>query len=372
MIANERINVEFIEEQVFKCTAFISLGYQHLKDKINHTFSEVEKSEKFQMWKDCWLESNKSVYEDLQYGLYDIGQNLKKITNHQHFLKIGMVVIGSSLLLTPISPSNSEKVTSDKHYPEYRSIFKNKSQAFLNLLKKTEGVAHKFTLDNIGIAAAYGWNPTRNTQEFNKSVAEKIGLSRKETKIIAEISADTGSKKKPVQYVPKQLKKTVLTQEQMNKSAIFMMNFYEDEFIKVLKIKARQNQEDTEKAVSFYKSLPNNQQVVMIHMAYKVGTSGLLKYNQFFNNLFVYMNQPTEDNFTKIAPNFEYSYKTRDDRNIHDTKVENIHTVFFNDCAVDTQKYPVLNKQKTLESIKACQKLVQDASSKNKLNVGNS
>lgn len=372
MIVNDRINIEFIEEQVLKCTAFLSLGYQQFKEQFNNTISEIEKSEKFQIWKNCWLDANQAVYEDLQYGINDISDNFKKISNHQHFLKIGMVVIGSTLLFTPVTSSHSEKLVSEKHYPEYRSIFKNKSQAFLNLLKKTEGVAHKFTLDNIGIAAAYGWNPTRNTQEFNKNVAQNIGLSRKETKIIAEISADTGSKKKPVQYVPKQLKKTVLTQEQMNKSAIFMMNFYEDEFLKVLKIKARQKQEDTEKVVSFYKNLPNNQQVVMIHMAYKVGTSGLLKYNQFFNNLFVYMNQPTEDNFTRIAPNFEYSYKTRDDRNIHDTKVENIHTVFFNDCAIDTQKHRVLSKQKTLESIKTCQKLVQDSSGNNKLNLGNS
>lgn len=372
MIANPRLDVEFVEDNVLKCTAFLNLGYQHLKDKFSHTVSVIEKSEQFQVWKDCWLDSNKAVYEDLQFGIHDLSQSLKKVSQHQHFLKIGMMAIGSALLINPTTPSNGNLGEIKQHYPEYRSIFKNKPQAFLNLLKKTEGVAQKFTLDNIGIAAAYGWNPTRNTQEFNKSVAQKIGLSNKETKIIAEISSDTGSKKKPVQYVPKQLKKTVLTHEQMNKSAIFMMDFYEDEFIKVLKIKARQNQEDTTKVVDFYKSLPNNQQVVMIHMAYKVGTSGLLKYNQFFNNLFVYMNEPTENNFVKIAPHFEYSYKTREDIKVHDIKVENIHTVFFNDCAIDTQKHPILNKQKTLESIKACQKIVQIPSDKNKLNLGNS
>lgn len=231
------------------------------------------------------------------------------------------------------------------------SIFHSKLEAFTKLLGITEGKANFFYKDNLGVATAYGWNPTKNSKEFNVDLAHKIGMSSSQVKSIEKIS-DTNK----VQSVPSPLKKVVLSDKQVQKSAEFMMTFYENEFLKVMKIKAKQNGKDYSKILKAYHDLPNNQQAVMVHMAYKVGTNNLLKYDQFFKGLFTYMEQPTTINLEKVTDNFEYSYKTRKGERLHDTRVEEAHNEFFNKCGIqDSEKK---QKEAVKESINSCRNLV--------------
>ena len=115
------------------------------------------------------------------------------------------------------------------------SVFKNKLEAFTKLLGMTEGKANFFYKDNLGVATAYGWNPTKNSKEFNVDVAHKIGMSTAQVKTIEKISDNS-----KVQSVPAPLKKVVLSEKQVEKSAEVMMTFYENEFLKVMKIKAQE------------------------------------------------------------------------------------------------------------------------------------
>lgn len=231
------------------------------------------------------------------------------------------------------------------------SIFKDKTEAFTKLLGITEGKANFFYKDNLGIATAYGWNPTKNSKEFNVDVAHKIGMTNSQVKSIESISNNS-----KVQSVPKSLKKVVLTDKQIQKSAEIMLSFYEGELLNVLKIKSQENKKDYSKALKAYHSLPNNQQVVMVHMAFKVGKKNLLKYNQFFNGLFNYMDKPTPDNLEKVTDNIDYSFKTKNGDRLHDTRVEQLHTEFFNECSIkdeDKKQTEAVKKQ-----VKFCRNLV--------------
>lgn len=231
------------------------------------------------------------------------------------------------------------------------SIFKNKLEAFTKLLGMTEGKANFFYKDNLGVATAYGWNPTKNSKEFNVDVAHKIGMSTAQVKTIEKISDNS-----KVQSVPAPLKKVVLSEKQVQKSAEVMMTFYENEFLKVMKIKAEENHKDYDKMLKAYHQLPNNQQAVMIHMAYKVGTPNLLKYNQFYKQLFNYMEHPTATNLDKVTANFDYSYKTKKGTRLHDTRVEEAHNEFFNECSIkDGEKK---QKEVVKERVSSCRNLV--------------
>lgn len=231
------------------------------------------------------------------------------------------------------------------------SIFHSKLEAFTKLLGMTEGKANFFYPDNLGIATAYGWNPSKNSKDFNVNIAHKIGMTTSQVKSIEKISANS-----TVQSVPKSLKKVVLSDKQIQKSAELLMVFYEEEFMKVMKIKAKENNIDYQKALSSYNHLPNNQQAVMVHMAYKVGTSNLLKYDIFFKKLFTYMEHPTNTNLIKVTDNFEYSYKTRAGERLHDKRVEATHNDFFNECSInDSEKK---QKQIMKARVKSCRELV--------------
>lgn len=282
------------------------------------------------------------------------------------FSKLGVTAIALTLGLSCNSISPDELNFNNIPHTLYQSLFHSKTEAFLYLINVAEGVSNKFYLDNIGIATAYGWNPTRNTTVFNTQVSKAMGLNSSEIKSIQSISNDFNSfinvnnkntKLQQVQFIPKQLKNTVLTQKQINNNALFMLQFYEKEFIKTLEIKAKERHYDFSKALTFYNSMPSNQQVVMIHMVYKLGLSGLLKYNNFFDHLFNYFEQPTNVNFKKISSNFEYTYKSRDGQTINDDKVVKIHNVFFNYCGEDLNSSPLIKKQ-IKSNNEICQKLV--------------
>lgn len=398
----------------FKHTNFIQNGYEafgHLKDKALNKKEDL--SFKAKVIKEDIIGFSHFLYEDMSPVFKNIYQNIKtqyektpipkylaqsadslvelkndihlnplskntpeqvKKIDKKHFLAIGV----ACFLLSSVSVTYQERENPEfdlsslfnLHFnfsqptdnpanqivealqPQFMSpIFHSKLEAFTKLLGITEGEANFFYKDNLGIATAYGWNPTKNSKEFNVGLAKTIGMSSSQIKSLEKISLDHS-----VQSVPKNLKHVVLTKKQVRKSAEYMLNFYEAELLKVMKIKAKQHDKDYEQILKSYYELPNNQQAVMIHMAYKVGTPNLLKYDQFFNRLFTYMEQPTTINLEKVVNNFEYSYKTRNGEKLHDVRVEELHNEFFNKCSIN--ELEITEKEAVKANINSCRKFV--------------
>lgn len=202
--------------------------------------------------------------------------------------------------------------------------FPTKIKAFTLLLETTEGKENKFYKDNRGIAIGYGWNPTQNTKEFNLKIAKALKLNKKETANIIKIS-NTNS----INAVPDFLKDFYLNNQQLSKIAEFTMERYEKEFLNVLKVKAEQKSQNYDLMKAKYSQLPFNQQVVFIHMVYKVGATNLLKYDDFFDNIFAYFNNPTIKNLDVASNSFQYSYVDRNGTRRRDTRIEKTHQNFF-------------------------------------------
>lgn len=234
--------------------------------------------------------------------------------------------------------------------PQYmHSMFKTKEEATLHVLNVAEGQQNRFYRDNKGIAIAYGWNPTRNTKEFNLRIAQESGLNSEQTAAILKVS-DTNK----VNYVPKELKKIRLTQEQVNKTALALIPRYEEEFLQAMSFHAERNKRNVDHDIAAYHQLPNNQQAVLIHMAYKVGAENLMKYKTFYKKFFSYLDKPTKANLQQVQNNFTYTYATLQGERLHDTRVEEIHTGFFSQCAISSDSK---TKEKIASKINQCRNI---------------
>lgn len=234
--------------------------------------------------------------------------------------------------------------------PKYmQSMFTTKEDAFVHLLNVAEGKQDKFYRDNKGIALAYGWNPTRNTKEFNLKIAQEAGFDEEQTAAISRISNTN-----KVNYVPKDLKKMRFTAEQVQKTALALMPHYEQGFLDAMAANSIRNKRNPQKDIQAYHDLPNNQQAIMIHMAYKVGGENLMNYKTFYKKLFGYLDKPTKGNLAEVKKNFQYTYATLDGERLHDTRVEEIHAGFFSDCAINVD--PKI-KEKVSSKINQCRNI---------------
>lgn len=252
----------------------------------------------------------------------------------------------------PVFSLHSDIATSSAQIPHYmQSMFSSKDKAFLQLLKVAEGVQYKFYRDNKGLAIAHGWNPTRNSLEFNLKIAQAADLDDTQTSAIIRLSNTN-----KINFVPKDLKKISLSQEQVQKVSLALMPHYEQGFLNAMTSHSLRNGRNPDKDISAYHSLPNNQQVVMIHMAYKVGAENLLNYKTFYKKLFSYFDKPNKNNLSQVQQNFTYTYANLDGTRLHDTRVENIHTSFFSDCAIVSQPQPN-DKNKVLSKINQCRNI---------------
>lgn len=231
--------------------------------------------------------------------------------------------------------------------PKYmQSMFKTKEDAFLNLLNVAEGKQDRFYRDNKGIALAYGWNPTRNSKEFNLNIAKQAGLDEAQTAAIARVSNTT-----KVNFVPKDLKKMRFTSDQVDKIALALMPHYEQGFLDAMTLNAVRAGKNPLQYVVSYNALPNNQQAVMIHMAYKVGGDNLTNYKTFYKKLFSYIDKPTKTTLHQVQENFQYTYATLDGQRLHDTRVESQHSSFFSNCAINPDPKA---KEKVSSKINEC------------------
>jgi GH24 family phage-related lysozyme (muramidase) len=333
--------------QMTKIPSFINLGVNTIKDIqkdiVLNPFSEKANR----------LISRLDNKKFLQIGFACLALSITSLEFQHYQTSNSNSTFNFSFSFNDINPNpiqegnqNITKIITETKF--MHSIFHNKIDAFVGLLGITEGKSNKFYKDNLGIATGYGWNPTKNSKEFNTAVAEQIGLNHNQVKAIERISDN-----RKVQSVPESLKKVILTDKQIKKSAEVMMGYYETEFFNVMKVKAKEKNKDYQKALESYHQMPFNQQAVMVHMAYKVGTPNLLKYNIFFDKLFVYMDQPNQKNLDKVIYNFDYSYKTRKGERKHDSKVEVAHSSFFEDCSYEKTTKDSINKK-----IDSCRNLV--------------
>ena len=203
--------------------------------------------------------------------------------------------------------------------------FKNNS--FFRLLCLTEGFSNIFYKDNIGVATIFGWNPTRNSEEFNSAILDKVPMDNKVKNYILSLS----NKGDHIKYVPSEIANYQFSPTQVLKMTESMKDFYEGVFLKVLDKKMDEkhfSDEQKQKVIYGYKHLPDNQKAVLIHMAYKLGEPNLTKYSAFFNRFVIYAVKPTPVNKSLVANQFSYYYK-KDKKLFHDTQTEEIHNVYF-------------------------------------------
>lgn len=263
------------------------------------------------------------------------------------FIKLGVVGIAATYYFGAIQ-NQMEKNENGSVFSSIEEVLKNQYEAlkdpFLSLLKKAEGLDHKFYADNKGYAVGYGYNPTQNSESYNKSILDYAGVDKQTQDIIlrnaAKYKNENGGK------VPQEFKTVKFTQEQLDKMALYAQQSYERSFFRVLnnKLDKKIVQESRrEKILLSYANLPENKKAVLIHMAYKVGEANLAKYHNFFNHFINYLENPNQTNKLAVAQSFTYKY-AKNGVMLHDTRVEKIHHDLF---MKDMVKKEVIVEHKT-------------------------
>lgn len=200
---------------------------------------------------------------------------------------------------------------------------------FLNLLKRAEGFQKGFYADNKGYAVGYGYNPTQNSKEYNKSILDFAGVDENTKQVILK-NADK-YKNQNGGKVPEEFKTAKFTKEQLDKMAVYSQHTYERSFYRVLnqKLDAKQIEGNRRiKITKAYVELPQNKKAVLIHMSYKVGETNLTKYRNFFNNFINYLEDPSYKNKEAVANSFTYKF-AKDGVMLNDTRVEKMHHDLF-------------------------------------------
>lgn len=248
------------------------------------------------------------------------------------FVKLGVLTIAATYYFGAIQ-TQMKKDENVSVFSSIEEVIKNQYEAikdpFLSLLKKAEGLDNKFYPDNKGYAVGYGYNPTQNSEDYNKSILDYAGVDQNTQEIILKNAGKY--KNQNGSQVPEEFKHVKFTQDQLDKMALYAQQSYERSFFKVLNNKLDKKhieKNDREKILSAYANLPENKKAVLIHMAYKVGEANLEKYNNFFNNFINYLENPTNENKIAVADSFTYKY-AKNGVMLHDTRVEKIHHDLF-------------------------------------------
>lgn len=212
---------------------------------------------------------------------------------------------------------------------------------FLNLLGKAEGNSSTFYADNKGYAIGYGFNPTQNSREYNQGILDFAKVDTKTAQTILDESGKYRNVSNQGKNVPEDLKNVHLSQDEINRMALYAQHSYEKSFMTVLQERMQAegySPEKIQKAVQEYQNLPDNQKAVLIHMTYKVGEPGLRKYHSFFHDFAIYLNNQTNENREKVANDFIYHY-TSGKKVLLDTRVMKIHHDMFLEKPVYAQNH---------------------------------
>lgn len=248
------------------------------------------------------------------------------------FVKLGLLTVAATYYFGAIQ-TQMKKDESSSVFSSIEEVLKNQYEAikdpFLSLLKKAEGKEDKFYPDNKGYAVGYGYNPTQNSVNYNKSILDYAGVDQKTQEVILKNAGKY--KNQNGGQVPEEFKHVKFTPDQLDKMALYAQQSYERSFFRVLNHKLDKKalpSNRKEMILSAYANLPENKKAVLIHMAYKVGEANLEKYNNFFNNFINYLQNPTNENKVAVADSFTYKY-AKNGVMLHDTRVEKIHHDLF-------------------------------------------
>jgi hypothetical protein len=234
---------------------------------------------------------------------------------------------------------------------------------FLNLLGKAEGNSSTFYADNKGYAIGYGFNPTQNSREYNQGILDFAKVDKQTAQTILNESGKYRNVSNQGKNIPEDLKNVHLSQDEINRMALYAQHSYEKSFITVLQERMQAGgyaPDKIQKALVEYQNLPDNQKAVLIHMTYKVGEPGLRKYHSFFHDFAIYLDNQTNENREKVANDFIYHY-TSGKKVLLDTRVMKIHHDMFlakpvyahnhQDAPVNKEK-PLTEQEKYLKASK--------------------
>lgn len=248
------------------------------------------------------------------------------------FLKLGVFSVAATYYFGAIHTQieNNEKSTILSSIEEViKDQYKNIKDPFLSLLKRAEGYKEEFYPDNKGYAVGYGYNPTQNSNQYNKSILDFAGVDDKTKEVVLKNSEkyrnENGGK------VPQELREAKFTKEQLDKMAVYSQHTYERAFFRVLNHKLdvkKFNETKKIKILKAYTALAENKKAVLIHMTYKVGETNLKKYHNFFNSFINYLDNPSNENKETVGKAFTYKY-AKNGVMLHDTRVEKLHHDLF-------------------------------------------
>ncbi len=249
-----------------------------------------------------------------------VKDNLKKMQNAR-FIEL---CAGSIMALVIVASLSKDS----QNYPiieapavvagaQIKSSDKLTNPSFLKLLGKTEGFSEHFYMDNKGIAGAYGWNITQNSESFNRKVGKLAGLKKQEIIQIQALS------KKNVKSVPLSISHIQIDEKKAQKTVNFLYEFYLKEFEAVF---LKKSNNDIELLGKMRNDFTSEQKAVFAHMAYKVGISGLQKYENFYDAMFEYLEKrnPKKEDLEKIKEEIAYVYFVGGEKK-RDQKVQDIH-----------------------------------------------
>lgn len=233
--------------------------------------------------------------------------------------KSSMVNLSSPLVTTELKEKAEiigKKIESvdDEQLTSKKIAYKmmKEKQYFLSLVSHAEGYLPTVHRDNVGYALGMGWNLTKQSKEFNASIAQALYLSDNEIDKLAKVS-----NKNHGQINEKSYDGIKLLPHRAIQASLLIGNYIEQNVVKkvltTFLMKKKQVDETTAqaKAEKVLESLQTHERDTITYHAYKVGPGGFSQYENLMNNLVKYSEKPTLKNKLAVASEMTYKYKDK-------------------------------------------------------------
>lgn len=219
------------------------------------------------------------------------------VKNHDRFKKVA-----SFHLPETIKPNNISK--------HITKVQLEKKEYFLALASQAEGYRSNIYKDNEGWAIGNGWNLTKQSPQYNRSLAQAVFSDKKTVDTLTHMSAKsdkpvTMAQIKAVEIAPqKALQVTYLIGEKIKK-----------EYVIPGISQVIQKDQKVEKPVAdkiaqkVFNNLKKHEQDTLIYHAYKCGGYSFLKFNNLITKIVDYSLKRKPVSKESIVAEFNYSYK---------------------------------------------------------------
>lgn len=210
--------------------------------------------------------------------------------------------IASFRLPESIKPNNISK--------HITKVQLEKKEYFLALASQAEGYRSNIYKDNEGWAIGNGWNLTKQSPQYNRSLAQAVFSDKKTVDTLTHMSSKsdqpvTMAQMKAVEMGPqKALQVTYLMGEKIKK-----------EYVIPGISQVIQKDQKVEKGVAdkiaqkVFNNLKKNEQDTLIYHAYKCGGYSFLKFNNLITKIVDYSLKRKPVTKESIVAEFNYSYK---------------------------------------------------------------